>query len=103
MNSLERAAERFAKLPPGFQRAIIGFDYDKRLAAVQQKFKLHIDQAFMLEKNLADIVFGDAHSTTLTKSLERDLHTTQEQAEQISHDINEHVLLPLREVLKEQG
>lgn len=100
MNSLEQATERFAKLPIGFQEAIKNFDYDHKLAEIHRKYKLHIDQSFALEKSVADLIFGDIKSSDLVTKLKHDLHTTHEQAEQIAFEINDHILLPIREKIK---
>lgn len=102
MNTLEQSAERFARLPSDFQEALRHFNYDERLRAIHQKFSLHIDQSFALEKTLGDIIFGDAHSDALQKTLEHALHTTKEQAEDIAIEINGSVLLPIREAIKAQ-
>lgn len=100
MNSLEQAADRFIKLPPLFQDAIRSFDYDKRMSGIAQKHSLHIDQAFQLEKAVADIVFGDIHSNELVGRLQKELHTTAEKANEVAIDVNGIILLPLRELIK---
>lgn len=102
MNTLEKATERFAKLPSDFQEAISSFDYDKKLHAIHEKFKLHIDQSFALENTVADVIFGDIHSTEMSRLLEHGLHTTREQADEMSMEINDKILLPIREAIKSQ-
>ncbi len=100
MTSLEQDTERFARLPVDFQDALRDFDYDKRLRAIHEKFKLHIDQSFALEKTVGDVIFGDIHSADMQKILQQGLHTTSEQARDISLEINDRVLLPIREAIK---
>lgn len=100
MNTLEQASDRFARLPTDFQAAISHFDYDKRLGAIHKKFKLHIDQSFALEKVVADVIFGTIHSKDIGRLLKQGLHTTEEQAEEISQEINDQILLPIREAIK---
>jgi hypothetical protein len=100
MNTLEQATARFAKLPTDFQEAIRHFDYDKRLSAIHQKFKLHIDQSFALEKAVGDVIFGDIHSTEMHTAILHGLHVTKEQADEISMEINNQILLPIREAIK---
>ncbi len=102
MNTLEQASERFAKLPSDFQVVIRNFDYDKRLHDIHKKFKLHIDQSFALEKTVGDVIFGDIHSTEMSEILHHSLHTTKEQADEISMEINDKILLPIREAIKSQ-
>lgn len=100
MNSLEQSAERFIKLPPLFQEAIRSFDYDKKMSGITQKHSLHIDQAFQLEKIVADVVFGDIHSNDMVKKMQQELHTTKELANEVAIDVNGIILVPLRELIK---
>ncbi len=102
MNSLEQAADRFIKLPPLFQEAIRNFDYDKKMAGITEKHKLHIDQAFILEKTIADIIFGDIHSDQMIHKLESELHMPKDKVSELAIDVNGIVLLPIREAIKAQ-
>ncbi len=101
MNTLEEMTERFALLPVNIQEAITAFDYDHRLQKIHKKYKLHIDQSVQLETLLANIIFGDMKSTELTTHVERDLRLTRDKAVEISLEINNDILLPLREKIKE--
>ncbi len=100
MNSLEQQTERFAILPPDFQEAIRNFDYDKRLQQIDKKFRLHIDQLVALETALANIVFGELKSMELTSYIETNLRVNREKASEIALDVNENILMPLREKIK---
>ncbi len=101
MNTLEQMTERFELLPVSIQDAIKAFDYDHRLQKIHKKYKLHIDQSVTLESLLANIIFGDIKSTDLTSHVAHDLRIDREKAVEISLEINNDILLPLREKIKE--
>ena len=101
MNTLEQQTERFQNLPSDFQKALSTFDYDHRLNLIQKKHKLHIDQAVSLEKIMSDIIFGDIKSLELTNEIERKLNLNRESAVEMALDINEAILAPMREHIKE--
>ncbi len=99
-NTLIRMKERFERLPEDAQKAISQFDYDGILRNLHLKHKLHIDQASALEKNVADIIFGDKKSSQLILHLEQDLHVGEESAKIIAFDVNDTILKPIQELMK---
>lgn len=101
MNTLEIMKERFEKMPINIQNAIKAFDYDYRLQKIHKKHKLHIDQSVLLEAAMADIVFGDMKSINLTDRLEKELRIDRSLAADIAIELNNELILPLREKIKE--
>lgn len=93
-------SERFDLLPEDAQNAVAAFDYDGALRGLHQKHKLHIDQAAALEKNVADIVFGERKSHDLITHLMADLHIDHATAETVAFDTNDTILKPLQEAMK---
>lgn len=94
-NSLE-ANERFNLLPEDAQSAIREFEYDKTLREIHNSYKLHIDQAYTLEKAVADVIFGEIEPSELITFLKNELRVTQETANQLGSDINSKILLPIQ-------
>ena len=99
-NSLIKMKDRFVLLPEDAQGAISQFDYDTALRDLQLKHKLHIDQAYSLEKDVADVVFGDKKASDLILHLAQDLHLTEELAKTIAFDVNTTILRPIQDLMK---
>jgi hypothetical protein len=100
-NSIEQITERFALLPEDAKKAIHDFDYNGALKQIHDTHKLHIDQAAALEKIVADILFGDTHSTQIIGLLQKDLRLDTEKATQIAVEVNTKILLPIQEKMRE--
>ncbi len=99
-NSLTKDTKRFEILPEDTQKAIVQFDYDLILRNLQVKHKLHIDQAAALEKNIADIIFGERRSSDLILHLSQDMHVGMEYSKTIAFDVNTSILRPLQDLMK---
>jgi hypothetical protein len=99
-NSLIKMTERFELLPDDAQKAISRFDYDTVLRSLQLKYKLHIDQAASLEKNVADIIFGDKKSSDLILHLAQDMHIDANLSKTIAFDVNDSILRPIQDLMK---
>jgi hypothetical protein len=94
-NSLE-ANEKFSSLPEDAKDAIRQFEYDKTLKQIHDSYKLHIDQAYSLERAVADVIFGDIEPHQLVSFLKNELRLSPELATQLSTDINTKILLPIQ-------
>ena len=99
-NSIELIKERFELLPEDAQKAIQQFEYDKALKEIHSSYKLHIDQAYSLEKAVADVIFGDLETRQLISFLQSELRVTPEIALQLSVDTNTKILIPIQEKMK---
>lgn len=99
-NSIELIKEKFELLPDDAQKAIQQFEYDKALKEIHDAYKLHIDQAYSLEKAVADVIFGDLETRQLVSFLQSELRITPEIALQLSTDINTKILIPIQEKMK---
>ena len=91
---------RFELLPDDAQKAISRFDYDATLRSLQLKHKLHIDQAASLEKNVADIIFGDRRPSDLILHLTQDMHIDVTLSKTIAFDVNDSILKPIQDLMK---
>lgn len=94
-NSLE-ANEKFSSLPEDAKEAIRQFEYDKTLKEIHDSYKLHIDQAYSLERAIADVIFGDIEPHQLVSLLKNELRLSPELAEMLSAEINAKMLLPIQ-------
>jgi hypothetical protein len=100
-NSIELIKERFELLPEDAQKAIQQFEYDKALKEIHSAYKLHIDQAYSLEKAVADVIFGDLETHQLISFLQTELRLSPEVALQLSIEINTKILIPIQEKMKD--
>jgi hypothetical protein len=100
-NSIELMKERFALLPDDAQTAIKQFEFDKALKEIHSSYKMHIDQAYSLEKAVADVIFGDLETAQLISFLKNELRLSPEIAMQLSMDINTKILRPIQDKMKE--
>lgn len=98
-NSIELLPD-FIDLPSDVQDVIRNFEYDEALKGVQERHKLHIDQAACLEKETAKVIFGEARSHELIQNIQRELRITHEKAQEITIDVNNTILRPLQTSLK---
>src|SRR4051812_6531072 len=98
-NSIE-LLEQFEGLPDDAKKVIRQFKYDAALKAIHEKYRLHIDQAAALEKEVAKVIFGNSKSHELIPSIERELRIPPEKAKEIAFDINQTMLKPLQEAMK---
>lgn len=99
-NSIELMKERFQLLPDDAQAAIRQFEFDKALKEIHNTYKLHIDQAYSLEKAVADVIFGDLETIDLVSFLKNELRLSPEVATQLSIDINTKILRPIQDKMK---
>lgn len=98
-NSIE-LLEDFKNLPEEVQMVISSFKYDEALKDLHEKYKLHIDQASALEKELAKVIFGEIKPQQLIPHVEQELHVSAEKAREIVFDVNTMVLMPLQNLMK---
>ena len=99
-NSLE-LKEQFELLPEDAKNAIRQFEYDKKLKEIHDSYKLHIDQAYSLEKAVADVIFGEIEPLQLISFLKNELRLSPEVATQLASDINTKILLPIQKNMRE--
>lgn len=98
--SIERNTEKFNALPLDYQEAIRTSDYDNKLAIVTKEHKLHIDQSAVLEVLLAKLIFGEIESKDIISKMENSLNITNPEAAHLANELNELVIKPIKENLK---
>lgn len=92
--------EQFKKLPKDIQDAILAVDLRDKLKIVSDKHKLLVDKAGILENETMLIMLGLENYSTYSDSIKKKLGVTEQQAQEITKDINEQIFLPIRESLK---
>ena len=100
-HSIESQTEKFKLLPDDAQAAIKSFDYDTVLQEIYKSYKLHIDQAYILEKTVAQIVFGEIEASTLLEFIQKELRLDHETAVKITLDVNIKILKRIQEKMRE--
>ncbi len=98
--SIERNTEKFASLPLDYQEAIRMSDYDNTLGTITKNHKLHIDQSAILELLLAQLIFGEIESREMISEVESKLHINNTEAVRITAELNELIIKPIKENLK---
>jgi uncharacterized protein HemY len=99
-NSLELMKEKFDLLPEDAQQAIRTFGYDTALQQIHKKYKLHIDQSYSLEQLIAMVIFGEIRPQSLIPKIQQDLRLDKEKSEEMAFDVNNLVLKPIQELMK---
>ena len=93
--------EQFKKLPKSLQDAILAIDLHDKIKMISEKHKLLIDKAAIFENETMLIMLGLENHTDYTNNIRKELEITDEQAQEITKDVNEQIFLPIRESLKE--
>ena len=92
--------EQYAKLPPVLQKAIQSTDLHDQITAIGTKHQLHIDQMGLLEDEISLLMMGFTEPIEFAGALQENVHVTADQAQKIAADINQEILLPIRDRLE---
>ena len=98
--SIERNTGKFQSLPDDYQEAIRTSDYDNQLSVIAKEHKLHIDQSAVLEKILAQLIFGEIQPGLMISVIEEKLSVSQNEAQIITTELNQSIIKPIKENLK---
>jgi uncharacterized membrane protein YccC len=94
--------ERFAQLPPVVQRAIVSADVKKRLQAMADESKLHIDQWQDLENEVQLTLLGVLPAEDLEKNIRESVRVSADVARSLATEITTAVFEPVRQELERQ-
>ncbi len=94
--------KRFAQLPKVVQDAINSSDLQKRLSALAEIEKLHLDQWEELEHIVQMTLFGLESSADLEKNIGKEVGVTPEIAKSLAKNVIKVVFEPIREELERQ-
>ena len=98
----ELVKERFAKLPKVVQAAITSADVQKRMRALADTHKLHLDQWEALENEVHYTLLGIQPSEDLVANIKSEVGVTEEVAQALAADISKIVFEPIRQELERE-
>ncbi len=91
--------EKTDQLPSELAEIVLAFDFTGGFTKVVSKYKLHLDQAEILEDLTFRIMFGDMDGVTYTSRLASDLSLPAGTAKELSDDINTAIVEPVKKDL----
>lgn len=94
--------ERFKQLPKVVQDAITSADVEKRMRALADTNKLHIDQWESLENEVMLALLGFQPIEDLQKNIKGEVGVTDDVAKTLTADISKIVFEPIREEMERQ-
>jgi hypothetical protein len=94
--------ERFEQLPKVVQDAITSADVEKRMRALAETNKLHLDQWESLENEVQLTLMGVQPIEDLQKNIKSEVGVSDEVAASLTADISKIVFEPIREELERQ-
>ena len=92
--------ERFNSLQPEIQTAIMNSDYENNISIIGRKYNLTDEQVSELEFNTTLVLLGQTHPDNYKVELSEDIKLSEDKISEIVNDINEIILKPIRETLK---
>lgn len=92
--------KRIEELPQDVQAAIASADFDQKIQKIGQKHSLHIDQVEKLGDEIMLVMLGFMNPDDFTSNITTQVHVTPAQAAAIAADVNNEILLAIRESLK---
>jgi hypothetical protein len=98
----EKMKARFKELPKVVQDAIVSADVQKRMRALADTNKLHIDQWESLENEVMLALLGFQPIEDLEKNIKKEVGVTNEVAKTLTADISKIVFEPIREEMERE-
>ncbi len=100
MYTKEQKLDAYRKLPEEIKAVISAEDVTDKITAVGNKHNLLIDKQGMLVDEIGLVMFGLTHPDKFVDSLKNRLGISHDDAEAIATDVNNEILLEIREELK---
>jgi len=94
--------ERFAQLPKVVQDAIISADVGKRLRALADSHKLHLDQWQQLENEVMLVLLGADALANMQKNIKNEVGVSDDVAAALAKDISAGIFEPIRQELERE-
>ena len=88
--------EKIETLPDNLQYAIIMSGWKESLVAIQNQFKLHIDQTQVLEDSTLKLMFGDIDAPDFIAHMFNDAHINSEMAADLLLEVDLRILKKIR-------
>lgn len=100
MYTKKQKLEAYRKLPDGIRTIISAEDVTDKITAIGDRHNLLIDKQGMLVDEIGLVMFGLTHPDKFVESIKNRLEISQSEAEDIATDVNNEILLEIREELK---
>jgi hypothetical protein len=98
----QKLKERFKELPKVVRDAIISADVEKRMRALADTQKLHLDQWESLENEVMLALLGFQPIEDLEKNIKSEVGVTDEVAHLLTQEVSKIVFEPIREEMERQ-
>ncbi len=92
--------EKLETLSDDLQHAVLMSNWKESLVAIQNQFKLHIDQTQILEDSTMKLMFGDIDAPDFINHMFNDAHINSEMAADILLEVDLKILKNIREKLE---
>ena len=100
MYTKEQKLEAYRKLPEEIKAVISAEDVTDKITAIGDKHNLLLDKQGVLVDEISLVMFGLTHPDKFVESIKNRLEISQSEAEAIATDVNNEILLEIREELK---
>jgi len=97
----EQLQEQYKNLPPKIQALMGSASTIDNIIAIGKKYGLHIDQLNILSEEVSLILYGIEKPANFNANLRKYLGVSEDVANLITYDINQQVLAPIKEEIKE--
>lgn len=101
MNQTDYFTEKIATLPEDLQDAIRASNHEAILKDIQREYKLHIDQAQILETLAIQLIFGDIDAPQFVNNMFNEAHVSSSVAGDILLKIDVMILKKIRSYMEE--
>lgn len=98
----EKLQARFLQLPKALQNAITSADVEKKLRALSETHKLHLDQWQKLENEVMLALLGFQPVENLEANIKNEVGIAEEEAKALAGDIADTIFEPIREELERE-
>jgi len=98
----EKMQARFLQLPKALQDAITSADVEKKLRALSETHKLHLDQWQKLENEVMLALLGFQPVENLEANIKNEVGIAEEEAKALAGDIADTIFEPIREELERE-
>ena len=99
--TIEEIEERFNSLPQDVQQAINSIDTTRKVSKIGQDYRLHFDQIQSLAASIGYLMLGFLKPSEFVYDLSREAHLPESVATEIAKEVNEKILRPIKERLRE--
>lgn len=97
--STEEYNQIFDRLPSEIQDVIESYDTSKKMWAIGQKHRLHIDDIGKLNDIILDVMMGITASKDFIDEIVKEIKISKLDASAIVHDVNEEIFKPIKEIM----